>query len=634
VVGVDANPEAYEHARLKYTREPELTFERNMIELWRGDVDCVVFLQTIEHVQDPDAVLEQIKSLVGPDGVAYVSTPNVLTLAPEGAEKSGNPWHVKEYRPEEYRELCERHFGAVELYGLHHARKLRWHQLAIERARWDDVHRGTWDHHGVLRPLHPRDLRTRLQARPAAARRGARLPCRASPVSRPGALALLLHTHMPYVEGYGTWPFGEEWLWEAIATSYVPLLAVLDAPGALDPQCHPCLADQLEAPGALARCEGFLREIRPESHRRDIARATDVGVAAALERSAAQYAAAADAVGGLDVGLWPTRRGRRPPPIQCCRCSATDGGVRLSSLRASPPTGHGAGRRDGPAGSGSRSARTHPWLDPLLGEAGVRLTCVELTDVFGEGAPEQLTPLRSTAGPLLVPIDREVIDLVWGRDGYPAGGAYRDSHRMTEHRHRPWSIDGAPYDATRAGAQARRDAADFVARVQHRVARSGLCVCALDTELLGHWWHEGVMWLEAVLEEAERSGLAVLPLDEAVHRVDAVAAPDLPVTTWGTPRDLSTWGGPGARGLAWRQRRAEIDVAREPRPGPRALRELLALQASDWAFLLSAESAGPYPTERMDGHLAGLAAALRDSSADPSVRNLTPHLVPTAFHGP
>jgi 2-polyprenyl-3-methyl-5-hydroxy-6-metoxy-1,4-benzoquinol methylase len=142
VVGVDANPEAYEHARLKYTREPELTFERNMIELWRGDVDCVVFLQTIEHVQDPDAVLEQIKSLVGPDGVAYVSTPNVLTLAPEGAEKSGNPWHVKEYRPEEYRELCERHFGAVELHGLHHARKLRWHQLAIERARWDDVHQG------------------------------------------------------------------------------------------------------------------------------------------------------------------------------------------------------------------------------------------------------------------------------------------------------------------------------------------------------------------------------------------------------------------------------------------------------------------------------------------------------------
>ena len=38
-----------------------------------------------------------------------------------------------------------------------------------------------------------------------------------------GALAIVLHTHMPYVEGYGTWPFGEEWLWEAMAGCYLPL---------------------------------------------------------------------------------------------------------------------------------------------------------------------------------------------------------------------------------------------------------------------------------------------------------------------------------------------------------------------------------------------------------------------------
>src|SRR5688572_26281030 len=86
VIGVDANPEAFDHARLKYSG---VRFERNMIELWDGDVDCVVFLQTIEHVQDPDAVMDRIRTLVGPGGVAYVSTPNVLTLAPEGAERSG-----------------------------------------------------------------------------------------------------------------------------------------------------------------------------------------------------------------------------------------------------------------------------------------------------------------------------------------------------------------------------------------------------------------------------------------------------------------------------------------------------------------------------------------------------------------
>jgi SAM-dependent methyltransferase len=138
VVGVDANPEAFEHARAKYTGS-NVRFERNMVELWTGDVDCVVFLQTIEHVPDPDGVLEHVRALVGPGGVAYVSTPNVLTLAPRGAERSGNPWHVREYRPEEYRALCERHFSRVELLGLYHARRLRAHELAL-RLGWDRVH--------------------------------------------------------------------------------------------------------------------------------------------------------------------------------------------------------------------------------------------------------------------------------------------------------------------------------------------------------------------------------------------------------------------------------------------------------------------------------------------------------------
>jgi 2-polyprenyl-3-methyl-5-hydroxy-6-metoxy-1,4-benzoquinol methylase len=139
VVGVDANPEAYDHARLKYTAGT-VRFERDMIETWTGDVDCVVFLQTIEHVQDPDAVLARLRDLIGPKGVAYVSTPNVLTLAPKGEARSGNPWHVREYRPEEYRALCARHFAHVDLLGLFHARKLRVHQLALERAGWDAIH--------------------------------------------------------------------------------------------------------------------------------------------------------------------------------------------------------------------------------------------------------------------------------------------------------------------------------------------------------------------------------------------------------------------------------------------------------------------------------------------------------------
>ncbi len=139
VVGVDANPEAHEHARLRYTR-PNLRFERDLVESFAEPSDAVVFLQTIEHVEDAGAILEHFKSMLDPGGLAFVSTPNLLTLAPPGAEKSDNPWHLHEYRAEEFRRLCEDHFAGVEIYGLFHARKLRAHELAIKLG-WDSVHK-------------------------------------------------------------------------------------------------------------------------------------------------------------------------------------------------------------------------------------------------------------------------------------------------------------------------------------------------------------------------------------------------------------------------------------------------------------------------------------------------------------
>ncbi len=145
VVGVDANPEAHEHARLRYVR-PNLRFAREPVEGFSEQADAVVFLQTIEHLREPGAVLERFRSLVGGGGsslagagTVFVSTPNVLTLAPKGAPRSGNPWHVHEYRAEEFERLCRERFAAVELHGLFHARKLRAHELAL-RLGWDRVH--------------------------------------------------------------------------------------------------------------------------------------------------------------------------------------------------------------------------------------------------------------------------------------------------------------------------------------------------------------------------------------------------------------------------------------------------------------------------------------------------------------
>jgi 2-polyprenyl-3-methyl-5-hydroxy-6-metoxy-1,4-benzoquinol methylase len=139
VTGVDANPEAHEHARLRYVRD-NLTFTRTLVELYDEPCDAIVFLQTIEHVRNPGEILDRFKALVGTGGVAFVSTPNVLTLAPPGAERSGNPWHVHEYRAAEFAALCRARFPRVELYGLFHARKLALHGAALKLG-WDAVHR-------------------------------------------------------------------------------------------------------------------------------------------------------------------------------------------------------------------------------------------------------------------------------------------------------------------------------------------------------------------------------------------------------------------------------------------------------------------------------------------------------------
>src|SRR2546423_3887211 len=86
--------------------------------------------------------------------------------------------------------------------------------------------------------------------------RGVRARGMADPV---GDLAIVLHSHMPYVEGFGTYPFGEEWLFDAVARSYLPLL---DRVRDLTVTVTPVLADQLEAPGLAERMKAFLRRYR------------------------------------------------------------------------------------------------------------------------------------------------------------------------------------------------------------------------------------------------------------------------------------------------------------------------------------------------------------------------------------
>jgi 1,4-alpha-glucan branching enzyme len=467
-----------------------------------------------------------------------------------------------------------------------------------------------------------------------------------TPAGDAGELALVLHTHMPYVEGFGTWPFGEEWLWEAMATSYLPLLDVLARQeAAITLSLTPVLCDQLEAPGIAERFLAFLHDVRAETHRKDIAGCREGApeLVTELEASARDYERAEErfeAIGRDLLGaLAPHARWTSSATHAVLPLVATSAGVELQAA-----TGIAAHRRrfGGWRGGFWLPECAHaPWLDPLLAGLGVEAVCADLTDVLGRGAPAHLRPLRGEHGPTIVPIDREVIELVWSDGGYPAHGTYRDYHHHTVHHHRPWGNDGEPYDRAAARALAGEHARDFVARVRTRLeaasaglGRPALCVCALDTELLGHWWHEGVAWLDAVVDEAADAGVSLARLDDALERHEPAALDTrLPVSSWGTPRDLSTWDGPAVADFAWRARAAELRVAAAGgAAGDRALRELLALQSSDWAFMVARGLAGDYPRRRAAGHAAELDLALASiGSSGPSLRNLAPQLSRSAL---
>ena len=131
--------------------------------------------------------------------------------------------------------------------------------------------------------------------------------------------------------------------------------------------------------------------------------------------------------------------------------------------------------------------------------------------------------MRTPHGPVALPIDWETICHVWDMDaGYPGSAAYRDYHRKTRYHLKPWNIAGQPYRRDDALALVREHARDFVARVGQRLdayaaarGRAGVICCALDTELLGHWWYEGPVWIAAVVDEAAAAGVELCTASDA-----------------------------------------------------------------------------------------------------------------------
>jgi 1,4-alpha-glucan branching enzyme len=466
-----------------------------------------------------------------------------------------------------------------------------------------------------------------------------------------GALAIVLHTHMPYVEGFGTWPFGEEWLWEAIAGSYLPLLDLLDRGAPLTLSLTPVLCDQLEAPGVTERFGRFVSEVRRRTHEEDAAGLRAGGheqLAAELERAWGDYAAAEEGmerIGGDLLGAlgahasWTSAATHAVLPLLATEAALREqvGSGMRSHLRR-----FGAGWQ---GGFWLPECGHDPSIEQTLVEAGVRSVCVELTSRLGLGAGGHLRPVLGDSGLVLAPVDRQTMSLVWSDDGYPSSGRYRDYHHHTVHHHNPWANSGDAYDHGAALALAREHAADFVARTLARLREQGdglpgggLVVCALDTELLGHWWYEGVAWLEAVVEECSRQGLALVTLDEALASSEPAVLPgqaEWGPSSWGQGGDLSTWSGPAVAEMAFGARAGELDVLRAaPAAGRDAIRAMLALQASDWPFMVARGISVPYALERYEGHRKLLARALAGERVPLALRNIAVDADPVDFLAP
>jgi 1,4-alpha-glucan branching enzyme len=459
---------------------------------------------------------------------------------------------------------------------------------------------------------------------------------------------------MPYVEGFGTWPFGEEWLWEAVASVYLPLLDVLRGqPITLG--LTPVLCDQLETltGDAGERFTTFLREIRAAIHDED-ARGLEEGgeaeLAAEVRRAATDYTRADEAFTRMSgdllaafknlsgVELWTSAATHAVLPLV-----ATEPGRQLQI--SAGVASHERRFDTWNGGFWLPECAYEPGLERELAELGTRCFCVDQTNAHGLGSLDQLEPVATEAGPVAVPIDWQTVELIWGPNGYPGSDAYRDYHGRTIHDLKPWNNAGGAYDHDAAIELAKQHAQQFVDHIATRLdayaserGRPGLLCCALDTELIGHWWYEGPAFLREVLRLCETGDFDLQTLPQALDGIEPVEGRELEPSSWGREKDLSTWDSPKVAEFAFKARKAELDTVKAAAHATtrtpaleRAARELLAVQASDWSFITTYELAADYPQERVEGHLAELhtaLAALTDSRSVPeaALRNLAPQL--------
>jgi len=213
---------------------------------------------------------------------------------------------------------------------------------------------------------------------------------------------------------------------------------------------------------------------------------------------------------------------------------------------------------------------------------------------------------------------------VWSADhGYPGDAAYREFHKKdSESGLHYWRVTGprvdlgqkAGYDPTVASERTSEHAAHFVELLKRELylyesnaGSPGAVVSAYDTELFGHWWLEGVDWLEKTIRRlAGEPSVQLISAGDAVTVRPPSETIDLPEGSWGGGGDHRTWLNDET---AWtwpeiygRQDRARRLLQSDNLPARQLARELLLLQSSDWQFLMTTGQAHDYAVERFRSH--------------------------------
>lgn len=278
------------------------------------------------------------------------------------------------------------------------------------------------------------------------------------------------------------------------------------------------------------------------------------------------------------------------------------------------------------------------FVDAHLAEAG------EASDLYGgmstgvrRGGPRspyrayQLgTPARGRPLHVLVRDPRSTTQ-VWSRyGGYPGDGRYLEFHKIRYPGGlKLWSVtditadlsEKQPYvpEAARVAASAHaQHFASLLDSVDAAALRGDSAIVApFDTELFGHWWFEGVNFIEDLFGELTQSS-AVRPMTAATMLRDT--PPDTTIRlgagSWGADGDFSMWLNPET---AWTWERlwplehrfweAVPTALEQPLLLPvleQAARELLLAQSSDWQFIISTGAAGDYATKRFNEHCEAL----------------------------